>query len=361
MWDQFKEQMSRDMANIHDPRAAEVSVVAELDLLLLPAAKEMSDLMDAAMLPGVPKWKQNKKLKTTDDGAANASSSSAPIKYEKTVHGDAAAAAPAAAPAPAWQEESAAKAGISAGALAQLLENDARHAEQQQQLDEQRRAREEAQRQMAEQAAQLQRAQLEAARRATADARDHMRDQLHAAEVAAKNNEAAGGSTADEAAAPQTADPAVHGAQQTLERALAATEAATAATEAATAATAIATEAVAPLPPGWVEATDPRYGHRTYWYHQLTKQTSWTRPVAATAHATAAAPQMPTPAPAQPAAAAWTPERVAAYQQMQMMTPRTAYQNGDPTALSALTSRIEGTALHDAIARDPTLEMVRCC
>ena len=33
-----------------------------------------------------------------------------------------------------------------------------------------------------------------------------------------------------------------------------------------------------PLPPGWIEAKDPRYNDTTYWYHADTKQTSWTRP-----------------------------------------------------------------------------------
>jgi len=32
------------------------------------------------------------------------------------------------------------------------------------------------------------------------------------------------------------------------------------------------------LPPGWVEAKDPRYNNTTYWYHSVTKETSWTRP-----------------------------------------------------------------------------------
>ena len=33
-----------------------------------------------------------------------------------------------------------------------------------------------------------------------------------------------------------------------------------------------------PLPSGWVEAKDPRYNYTTYWYHAVTKQTSWSRP-----------------------------------------------------------------------------------
>ena len=33
-----------------------------------------------------------------------------------------------------------------------------------------------------------------------------------------------------------------------------------------------------PLPPGWVEAKDPRYDNTPYWYHKETKETSWTRP-----------------------------------------------------------------------------------
>lgn len=33
-----------------------------------------------------------------------------------------------------------------------------------------------------------------------------------------------------------------------------------------------------PLPPGWVEAKDPRYGNTTYWYHRDTKETTWIRP-----------------------------------------------------------------------------------
>ena len=33
-----------------------------------------------------------------------------------------------------------------------------------------------------------------------------------------------------------------------------------------------------PLPPGWIEAKDPRYNDTTYWYHADTKQTSGTRP-----------------------------------------------------------------------------------
>ena len=37
-----------------------------------------------------------------------------------------------------------------------------------------------------------------------------------------------------------------------------------------------------PLPAGWVEATDPRYNNATYWFHEVTKQTSWTRPSART-------------------------------------------------------------------------------
>ena len=35
-----------------------------------------------------------------------------------------------------------------------------------------------------------------------------------------------------------------------------------------------------PLPPGWVEAKDPRYNNATYWYNKETRQTSWTRPAA---------------------------------------------------------------------------------
>ena len=37
-----------------------------------------------------------------------------------------------------------------------------------------------------------------------------------------------------------------------------------------------------PLPAGWVEATDPRYNNATYWFHEVTKQTSWVRPSART-------------------------------------------------------------------------------
>lgn len=33
------------------------------------------------------------------------------------------------------------------------------------------------------------------------------------------------------------------------------------------------------LPPGWVEAKDPRYNNATYWYNRTTRTTSWTRPV----------------------------------------------------------------------------------
>ena len=36
-----------------------------------------------------------------------------------------------------------------------------------------------------------------------------------------------------------------------------------------------------PLPPGWAEAKDPRYGNTTYWYHRDTKETTWTRPAGA--------------------------------------------------------------------------------
>ena len=32
------------------------------------------------------------------------------------------------------------------------------------------------------------------------------------------------------------------------------------------------------LPPGWIEAKDPRYNDTKYWYHADTKQTSWSRP-----------------------------------------------------------------------------------
>ena len=35
-----------------------------------------------------------------------------------------------------------------------------------------------------------------------------------------------------------------------------------------------------PLPPGWVEAKDPRYNNATYWFHEVTKETSWVRPLA---------------------------------------------------------------------------------
>ena len=37
-----------------------------------------------------------------------------------------------------------------------------------------------------------------------------------------------------------------------------------------------------PLPPGWVEAKDPRYNNATYWFHEVTKETSWVRPLALT-------------------------------------------------------------------------------
>ena len=37
-----------------------------------------------------------------------------------------------------------------------------------------------------------------------------------------------------------------------------------------------------PLPAGWVEATDPRYNNATYWFHEVTKETSWVRPSART-------------------------------------------------------------------------------
>jgi len=33
------------------------------------------------------------------------------------------------------------------------------------------------------------------------------------------------------------------------------------------------------LPPGWVEAKDPRYNNATYWYNRATRTTSWKRPV----------------------------------------------------------------------------------
>ena len=33
-----------------------------------------------------------------------------------------------------------------------------------------------------------------------------------------------------------------------------------------------------PLPPGWIEAKHPGYNDATYWYHSVTKETSWTRP-----------------------------------------------------------------------------------
>ena len=348
MWDQFKERMSRDMANIHDPGAAEVSVVAELDLLLLPAGKELCDLMDPTLLPAVPKWKQNKKLKAGGEGgAAEAAATSAPIKYEKTVHGDASAASSAtpstaSSAAPAWQEESAAKAGVSAAILAHLLENDARHAEQQQQLEEQRRASEEARQAAATQAEQAVLAQQEATRKATEDALD----QLHAATVAEKNNEASGGASSD-VERPKAAS---EGAQQTLERALAASEAAT------------------PLPPGWVEAADPRYGNRTYWYHQDTKQTSWTRPVAASPTTATAPPPLPTappprptpPAPAQPAPCARPQERGNATMYSSMVTTAADPTAAAPTVAShGVTSRIEGAALHAAVQNDPQLEMVR--
>jgi hypothetical protein len=32
------------------------------------------------------------------------------------------------------------------------------------------------------------------------------------------------------------------------------------------------------LPPGWVEASDPRYGGAPFWFHRETRETSWTRP-----------------------------------------------------------------------------------
>ena len=37
-----------------------------------------------------------------------------------------------------------------------------------------------------------------------------------------------------------------------------------------------------PLPAGWVEATDPRYNNATYWFHEVTKETSWVHPSART-------------------------------------------------------------------------------
>ena len=33
-----------------------------------------------------------------------------------------------------------------------------------------------------------------------------------------------------------------------------------------------------PLPPGWVEASDPRYGHRPYFFHPRTRESSWEFP-----------------------------------------------------------------------------------
>ena len=33
-----------------------------------------------------------------------------------------------------------------------------------------------------------------------------------------------------------------------------------------------------PLPPGWVERSDPRYGHRPYFFHPRTRETSWEFP-----------------------------------------------------------------------------------
>lgn len=33
-----------------------------------------------------------------------------------------------------------------------------------------------------------------------------------------------------------------------------------------------------PLPEGWVESSDPRYGNTPFWYNAMTRETSWTRP-----------------------------------------------------------------------------------
>ena len=59
MWLEFKVAMSGDLKQ--GGANPEVLVVAEIDLILMPHGKELCDIVDASLLPPVPKWKQNKK------------------------------------------------------------------------------------------------------------------------------------------------------------------------------------------------------------------------------------------------------------------------------------------------------------
>ena len=71
-------------------------------------------------------------------------------------------------------------------------------------------------------------------------------------------------------------------------------EAAATTTEAVTGEKRLRDDDPPPLPPGWIEAKDPRYNDTTYWYHADTKQTSWSRP---TGPPDGAAPPLPAAAP----------------------------------------------------------------
>ena len=71
-----------------------------------------------------------------------------------------------------------------------------------------------------------------------------------------------------------------------------------------------------PLPSGWVEAKDPRYNDTIYWYHAVTKQTSWSRPTGPDGAGAPPPPPPPLPlsrtplaAPPPPPATGTAPER----------------------------------------------------
>ena len=103
------------------------------------------------------------------------------------------------------------------------------------------------------------------------------------------------------------------------------------------------------LPPGWVEATDPRYNNATYWFHEDTKETTWTRPTLSAP----LPPTMPPPLPpAPPPASNYAPMEPAAPDQCQ-------YGEKDPTIEAKLDEWVRAKRAKDYATSDRIREELR--